>query len=95
MINQSIAIVLKRIFTGLEIVKYNALSLNDLIKTDKGSFTKLSDDLDKLFFKVFPRDDKNINTSYLHQFNARLTSKDMNDVGLTKLFYLILKNGIY
>lgn len=95
MINQSIAIVLKRIFTGLEIVKYNALSLNDLMKTDKGSFTKLSEDLDKIFFKVFPRDDKNINVSYLHQFNARFTSKDMNDVGLTKLFYLILKNGIY
>ena len=95
MINQSIAIVLKRIFTGLEIVKYNAFSLNDLMKTDKGSSTKLSEDLDKIFFKVFPRDDKNINASYLHQFNARLTSKDMNDVGLTKLFYLILKNGIY
>ena len=95
MINQSIAIVLKRIFTGLEIVKYNAFSLNDLMKTDKGSSTKLSEDLDKIFFKVFPRDDKNINASYLHQFNVRLTSKDMNDVGLTKLFYLILKNGIY
>ena len=92
-INQSIATVLKTIFTGLEIVKYNALSLNYLIKTGKGSFTKLSEDLDKLFFKVFSRDDKNINTSYLHQLNASLTSKDMNDFGLTKLFYLILKMG--
>ena len=93
MINESIATALKRSFTGLEIVKYNALSLNDLMKTDNGSFTEVSEDLDELFFKAFPQDGKNINTSYLHQLIAQLTSKDMNNVDLIKLFNLIRKTG--
>lgn len=71
MINQSIAIVLKRIFTGLEIVKYNALSLNDLIKTEKGSFTKLSEDLDKLFSKYFSETIKiSIHLTYINSMQG-------------------------
>ena len=93
MINQSTATTLKRIFTGLKIVKYNALSLNDLIKTGNDSFTKIPEDLQELFCKAFPRDDENINISCLHQLIAQLTSKDMNDIGLIKLFNLIRKMG--
>ena len=33
-------------------------SLNDLLKTDNGSFTKVAEDLDKLCFKAFPRHNK-------------------------------------
>ena len=46
-------------FTGLKIVKImHFFSLNDLIKTDNGSFTKVAEDLDKLCFKAFPRHNK-------------------------------------
>ena len=93
MINESTATALKRIFTGFEIMKYNALSLNDFIKTENVSFTKVSEDLDELFFKAFPRADKNINISYLQQLIAQLATKDTNDVGLIKLFNLIRKMG--
>ena len=90
MINQDTTTTLKRIFTGLEIVKYNAFSLNDPFKTDNVSFTKVSEDLDELFFKVFPQDDKNINIFYLHQLFALLAT---DDVSLIKLFNLIRKMG--
>ena len=65
-------------------------SLNDPFKTDNVSFTKVSEDLDELFFKVFPRDDKNINIFYLHQLFALLAT---DDVSLIKLFNLIRKMG--
>ena len=64
MTNQSVVSLLKRCSRGLEIVEYNALSLNDIIKTDDDTFTKVSEELDQLYLKAFPRDDKNVNTLY-------------------------------
>ena len=92
-INQSIASLLKIYFPSLKIVEYNALSLNDVVKTEGESFTKVSEDLDELYFNAFPRDDKNINVLYLHQLIVQLTSKGMNEVGMIQLLNLIQKAG--
>ena len=56
--------------------------MNDIVKTEGASFTKEPEDLKELYFKAFPRDDKNINTLYLHQLIVKLTSKDMNEIGM-------------
>ena len=66
-INQSTASLSKIYFPSIKIREYNALSLNDIVKTEGASFTKEAEDLNELYFKAFPRDDKNINTLYLHQ----------------------------
>ena len=92
-INQSVASLLKIYFPSLKVVEYNALSLNDIVKTDGDSFTKVAEDLEELYFKAFPRDDKNINTLYLHQLIVQLTSKDMSEIGIIQLLNLIQKTG--
>ena len=93
MINQSLATILKMYFCDSEVVEYNAISLNDIIKIDDDTFTKVSEDLDELYLKAFPRDDKNINTTYLHQLIVKLTSKNMNEGGMMQLFNVIQKMG--
>ena len=92
-VNRSIEAVLKIYFPSLKIVEYNALSLNDIIKTEGDSFIKVSEDLDELYFKAFPRDDKNINTLYLHQLIVQLTRKGINEVDMIQLVHLIQKMG--
>ena len=92
-INQSIASLFKIYFPSLKIVEYNALSLNDIFKADSDSFRKVAGELDELYFKAFPRDDKNINTLYLHQLVVKLTSKDMNEISIIQLLNLIQKAG--
>ena len=92
-INQSIASLLKIYFPSLKIWEYNALSLNDIFKTKGDSFRKVAEDLDELYFKAFPQDDKNINTSYLNQLIVKLTSKDMYGSGIIRLLNLIQKTG--
>ena len=92
-INQSVASLLKIYFPSLKVVEYNALSLNDIVKTDGNSFTKGAEDLEELYFKAFPRDDKNIKTLYLHQLILQLTSRDMNEIGIIQLLNLIQKTG--
>ena len=74
-------------------MEYNALSLNDIVKTEGDSFTKVSEDLDEIFSKPFPRDDKNINTLYLHQLIVQLTEKGTNGVGMIQLLNLIQMTG--
>ena len=74
-------------------MEYNALSLNDIIKTEGDSFIKVSEDLEELYFKAFPRDDKNINTLYLHQLIVQLTRKGINEVDMIQLVHLIQKMG--
>ena len=92
-INQSIVSLLKIYFPSLRIVQYNAVSLNDIVKTEGGSFTKVSEDLDELFCKAFLRDDKNINTLYLHELIVQLTRKGMNGDGIIQLLNLVQKTG--
>ena len=65
-------------FCDSEVVEYNTLSLNDIIKIEDHTFTNVSEDLDELYLKAFPRNDKNINTMYLHQLIVQLTGKNMN-----------------
>ena len=89
MINQSLVSVLKDFFPGLKIKNYNAISLNDVTKTDENSFSNVSVDLDELCFKAFPRDDENINISSLHQLIAQLKSNDMNASGMIQVCNLI------
>ena len=93
MINQSLVSVLKDFFPGLKIKNFNAISLNDVIKTDNGSFSNVSDDLNELFTKAFPRNGENINMSYLHLLIAQLTSKNMNVFVMIQLYNLIQKIG--
>ena len=92
-INQSIVSLLKIYFPNLKIVEYNSVSLNDIVKTDEVSFTKVPEDLEELYFKAFPRDDININTLHLHQLIAKLATKDMNEIGMIRLLNLIQKTG--
>lgn len=93
MTNQSVVSLLKRCSLGLEIVEYNTLSLNDIIKTNDDNFTKVSEGLDQLYLKAFPRDDKNVNNLYLHQLISKLTTQDINKVDMFQLFQLIQKMG--
>ena len=92
-INQSAISLLKIYFPSLKIVEYNALSLNDIVKTEGDSFTKVSQDLAELYFKAFPRGGKNINTLYLHQLIEQLTENGMNEVGMIQLLDLIQMTG--
>ena len=92
-INKTIVSLLKIYFPSLKIVEYNALSLNDIVKTEDNSFINVSEDLQELFFKTFPRDDKKINTFYLHQLIVQLTRKGMNEDGMIQLLNLIQKTG--
>ena len=93
MINQSLATILKMYFCDSEVVEYNTLSLNDIIKIDDHTFTNVSEDLDELYLKAFPQNDKNINTMYLHQLIVQLTGKNMNESGMIQLFNVIQKMG--
>ena len=93
MINQSLATILKMYFCDSEVVEYNTLSLNDIIKIEDHTFTNVSEDLDELYLKAFPRNDKNINTMYLHQLIVQLTGKNMNESGMIQLFNVIQKMG--
>ena len=79
------------LFPDMLPLKYDSVSLNEIIKTGEDSIPDASEDLESLYAKAFPRErESKINFLYLHHLMTKL-SKNGKKVNMIQLFLLIKK----
>lgn len=87
----SLVTTFANVFPGTQPVKYNPVSVNDIVNSGEDSLTCESEDLVLLYSKAFPRDGNNkIDTVYLRQLMTKL-NKNSKETYMIQLFLLIQK----